>query len=75
MRYTVDIEDKGTLTLADLAGVLEVTWSSRDNGALKFRLDERQLEELLTAINLIKAVRPKKSINVDTTHQPGMIRK
>lgn len=69
MRYEIDIKAGNTLALADLAGVLEVAWSSRDNGTLKFCLDERQLEELLTAINLIKAIRPEKAVNVDTTHQ------
>lgn len=66
MRYEIDIENDDVLTLGDVAGALEIILSgpSLSVEQVSFHLNELQLEELISAIDLIKAVRPKKCVNI-----------
>lgn len=72
MRYEIRIENNDTLTLGDVQGILEISLNSLNFGVTPLHLNELQLNELISAIDMIKALRPKKSELVDTTHVPGM---
>jgi len=66
MRYVLDIENYDTLTVGDLEGVLEVTLrgTSLDVDSITFHLNEKQLDELLYVVDLIKSLRPKKTVSI-----------
>ena len=65
MRYEIDIENNDSLTVGDVQGLLEVTLHSMDFGTILLHFNELQLNELISAIDMIKALRPKKSGLVD----------
>lgn len=65
MRYEIDIKDNDVLTIGDEDGTVKIGVVDGDGVHVgTFFLDEAQLEELIHAIDLIKSLRPKKSINV-----------
>lgn len=80
MRYVIDIENDDTMTLGDEAGLLEIVLDgpSIGIGSVMVGLNELQLDELIHAIDLIKSLRPKKSINIPsvggavTYYPPGV---
>jgi hypothetical protein len=79
VRYVIDTGDDTTITLFDLDDDLVMILRDGDvaESGLKditVRFSKNGLDELLRAIELIKALRPKDAVNVPPVHPGGLVK-